>query len=290
VAELLTLREAADELGVHYMTAYKYVRTGRLPAQRAGAEWRVDRADLERLRTPAARVPAHTPGRPARAATRARLESRLLAADEPGAWAVVEAALAGGATPTDVHLDLLGPTLVDVGDQWAEGTLSIADEHRASSVAARIVGRLGPQFTRPGRRRGTVLVGLVEGEHHSLPGAMLADLLRAAGFAAIDLGAETPPDAFVDAARATPHLLAIGIGALMTVRLPTITATVARLRDAGITVPILVGGRGVPSAGHARATGADGWTGVDGTSAVQAFLDAVGAQPAPAPRSGGRTR
>ena len=100
-----------------------------------------------------------------------------------------------------MHLELLGPTLVDVGDQWAVGTLSIADEHRASSVAARIVGRLGPQFTRPRTRRGTVLVGFVEGEHHSLPGAMLADLLRAAGFDAVDLGAETPPDPFVDAAR-----------------------------------------------------------------------------------------
>ena len=291
MAELLTLREAAEELGVHYMTAYKYVRTGRLPAERAGAEWRVHRADVERLRAPAAvPLPAHTPGRPARAAARARLEARLLAADEPGAWAVVESALAGGATPVDVHLDLLGPTLVDVGDQWAEGTLTIADEHRASSVAARIVGRLGPQFTRPGRRRGTVLVGLVEGEQHSLPGAMLADLLRAAGFAAVDLGAETPPDAFVDAARGTPHLLAIGVGAHMTVRLPTITATVARLRDAGITVPVLVGGRGVPSAGHARATGADGWTGVDGASAVQAFLDAVAATAPPARQSGARTQ
>lgn len=278
MAELLTLREAADELGVHYMTAYRYVRTGRLPAERAGAEWRVHRADLERLRAPAGPALTHSPGRPARAATRARLEARLLAADEPGAWAVVEAALAGGASPADVHLDLLGPTLVDVGDQWAEGTLTIADEHRASSVAARIVGRLGPQFTRPGRRRGTLLVGLVEGEQHALPGAMLADLLRAAGFAAIDLGAETPPDAFVDAARATPHLLAIGVGALMTARLPTVTATVARLRDAGIAVPVLVGGRGVPSAGHARATGADGWTGIDGASAVQAFLDAVDAR------------
>ena len=64
----------------------------------------------------------------------------------------------------------------------------------------------------------------------------------------------------------------------------------ARLRDAGITVPVLVGGRGVPSAGHARATGADGWTGVDGASAVQAFLDAVAATAPPARQSGARTQ
>ena len=31
-AGLLSLQEAADRLGVHYMTAYRYVRTGRLRA------------------------------------------------------------------------------------------------------------------------------------------------------------------------------------------------------------------------------------------------------------------
>ena len=34
--ELITLHEAAARLGVHYMTAYRYVRTGRLPAERDG--------------------------------------------------------------------------------------------------------------------------------------------------------------------------------------------------------------------------------------------------------------
>jgi methanogenic corrinoid protein MtbC1 len=188
---------------------------------------------------------------------------------------VVEETLAAGASPADVHLQVLGPALVDVGDRWAEGELTIADEHRASGIAARVVGRLGPQFTRRGRRRGTVLVGMAEGEQHSLPGAMLADLLRAAGFAAVDLGANTPPETFVDAARATPHLLAVGVGAQMTVRLPVVAATVAQLRAAGNGVPVLVGGRGVPTAADARATGADHWTGPDSAGAVAAFETAI---------------
>ena len=37
----MTLQEVADSLGVHYMTAYRYVRQGRLPATRLGAEWRI---------------------------------------------------------------------------------------------------------------------------------------------------------------------------------------------------------------------------------------------------------
>jgi excisionase family DNA binding protein len=36
----LTLHEAADLLGVHYMTAYRYVRLGLLHASKAGVSWR----------------------------------------------------------------------------------------------------------------------------------------------------------------------------------------------------------------------------------------------------------
>ena len=47
--ETLSLHQAADELGVHYMTAYRYVRLGVLPAHREGRSWRVRRADLDTL-------------------------------------------------------------------------------------------------------------------------------------------------------------------------------------------------------------------------------------------------
>ena len=47
-ARHLSLHEAADLLGVHYMTIYRRVRLGILPARKIGGTWLVDRADLER--------------------------------------------------------------------------------------------------------------------------------------------------------------------------------------------------------------------------------------------------
>ena len=47
--ETLSLHEAAEALGVHYMTAYRYVRLGVLPAHREGRSWRVRRVDLDTL-------------------------------------------------------------------------------------------------------------------------------------------------------------------------------------------------------------------------------------------------
>ena len=93
VAALISLQEAADELGVHYMTAYRYVRTGRLPAVKEGAEWRVDPADLALLevgrRTTTAPVTGETEGGPDRRwrAEPLRLAGRLIDGDEPGALA-----------------------------------------------------------------------------------------------------------------------------------------------------------------------------------------------------------
>ncbi len=157
------LREAADRLGVHYMTVYRYVRTGRLAAVREGAEWRVQTEDVDHLRNgtePATRHP-----RGSRGVARDRLEARLIGGDEAGAWLVVESALASGASPSEIYLLLLVPTLAAIGDRWEAGDLTVADEHRATVVAQRLVGRLGPRTGAPwpharhgrarrGRRRG----------------------------------------------------------------------------------------------------------------------------------------
>jgi excisionase family DNA binding protein len=46
---VLQLREAADFLGVHYQTAYGWVRQGLLPATKAGRCYRVNVADVHAL-------------------------------------------------------------------------------------------------------------------------------------------------------------------------------------------------------------------------------------------------
>src|SRR5690606_17133972 len=49
-----TLREAADHLGVHYMTMYRYVRLGLIPAVKTAGSWRVTAVDLESFARPQA--------------------------------------------------------------------------------------------------------------------------------------------------------------------------------------------------------------------------------------------
>ena len=95
----LTLQEAADLLGVHYMTAYRYVRTGRLPGRRIGAHWHVRRVDLDQIvaAAPAGRT-ATTDGSPKRDYVR-RLTRLLVKGDEPEAWRLLQSALGTAVRP-----------------------------------------------------------------------------------------------------------------------------------------------------------------------------------------------
>ncbi len=265
--EPIGLHAAAERLGVHYMTVYRYVRTGRLPATRDGAEWRVDPDDVDRLRDaePSSRR------RGSRGSAPGRLERRLVAGDVPGAWAIVESALVSGADPAEIHLEILAPALRSIGEGWADGRLTVADEHRATVTAQRIIGQLGPRFARRGRTRGTVVIGAPAGELHALPSSMLADLLREAGYRVVDLGASTPPASFVDAARSADRLVAVCIGITARDLEGSAKATVDALHEAAIVAPVLVGGRAVADAAVAVSLGADGWSGADARSALAAI-------------------
>src|SRR5688572_17826902 len=263
----ITLQEAADSLGVHYMTAYRYVRTGRLPAMREGVKWMVRPADIEALRTP---VGERSPKGRAKSEGPAKLAARMVAGDEAGAWALLDAMLGSGTDPLELYLDILVPALRAVGDGWARGELSVADEHRAAAVAQRLVGRLGPRFARRGRKRGTVVVGAPRGEPHGLPCAIVADLLRGAGFEVLDMGADSPAESFVDSVQRANRLVAVLIGVTSRRHDAAVRETTQALQAAGILVPILVGGAAVTDERHARRLGADGWSGADGRSALAA--------------------
>ena len=268
----LSLQEAADRLGVHYMTAYRYVRLGLLPATKEGSAWRVAEADLERLSGPDGSA-SKGRGRQDPAPWASRLERRLVAGDEVGAWGVVEATLAAGAEPATIYLGVLAPALVAIGDAWAAGELDISVEHRASAIALRLVGRLGPRFARRGVSRGSVLLAAPQGDLHALPVALAADLVRGAGFDADDLGADLPHESLVRAVSGAQRLVAVALAATTRDNRSGVRDAVRLVRDAAGDVPVFVGGSGVPDEVAALRLGADGW-GRDGAALVD-LLDAA---------------
>lgn len=253
-------------LGVHYMTAYRYVRLGLLHATKQGGVWQVDHADLEAFRSGSSEARGNSPegtstegGGRRKAPWASRLEARLVAGDGRGAWGVVEAALAAGAELDAIYLDVLSPAMASIGQRWRDGELDVAIEHRATGIAFRLIGRLGPRFARRGRTRGSVLLGTPPGERHSLPVAMLGDLLRGEGWEVSDLGADMPIDSFVRTAVSMPDLAAVGVSVTMPEALPAAAELLEALAAAVPGTFLVVGGTAVADLEHALALGAEGW-------------------------------
>jgi MerR family transcriptional regulator, light-induced transcriptional regulator len=272
----LTLLEAADKLGVHYMTVYRYVRTGRLPATRVGGSWQVDPNDLAQVKPAGARSSRDPATRAS--ATKARLEARLLAGDEAGAWGLIEAALASDRSPAEVLLQLVAPALESIGDRWHDGELTVADEHLASAVAVRLISRIGARFGRRGPKRGSVVLTTPPAEQHSAPVAIAADLLRWAGFNVIELGADTPADALPGAVAGVSDLLAVAMACTTRDSTASARRTIAHLRAALPDTTVLLGGAAVTDADHALRLGADGFTGRRGDDLVRAVEDLADAR------------
>ncbi len=271
-APTLSLRDASDLLGVHYMTAYRYVRTGRLPAIRSCGIWVIRTSDVMALQRRRDRAREQPPRRGAGPAGRrvTELAERLVAGDSAGAWTIIEAALATATDPPGVYRGLLVPALRRIGDQWEAGHLRVADEHVATATVGRLLGRMGPHFSRRGRPRGSVVIAAPEGELHGMASALAADHVRWAGYATVDLGASTPPAAVVDALMSRPGAVLV-LSVTTPAAVPAMRATVRALRAAPATAATrcLVGGAGV-TARDVRGVDAS-WAGASADDLVTAL-------------------
>ena len=172
----IDLQSAADQLGVHYQTAYRWVRSGKLRADLIGGRYLVTREELDAVeverRTPSAPPP---PG-PKRITTSAsRMHDALVSGDERSARTVVRALLSQGTPLIAMVQQVIVPPLVRIGQAWSDGNLTILVEHRASAIVERIIGEIAPNPR--GRRRGTGCVA--EGGCFSGAGRGAAERRRA---------------------------------------------------------------------------------------------------------------
>lgn len=190
----MDLKTAAERLGVHYQTAYRWVRDGTLGAAKVEGSYRVDPVEIERLL--AQRSTPVPPPRVARVRSWSlhltRLYDALLSGDERTARVVVERLRDGGIDPVEICAQLIAPALRRIGEQWGHGKVSIAEEHRASAICTSLLATISVHPR--GRPRGVAVVTTVPGEGHALPGMMASLTLRAERWQVHQLGTQVPYD------------------------------------------------------------------------------------------------
>jgi MerR family transcriptional regulator, light-induced transcriptional regulator len=189
----------------------------------------------------------------------------LLAGSPRRAEAVVREAIELGLSEAEIDDTVIAPALRLVGDLWADGRLSIAEEHLASSISLRVM-TLQREAFRAARRRVThrILLAGAEGELHVVGLTMAASLLLGAGYDVRMIGADLPVGQ-LDAALMTHDPVVVGFTtatSLTSVHLPRAFDVVrARSPDASI----LVGGGGADP----------GWAVAHGVVLCEHVADAV---------------
>ncbi len=139
----------------------------------------------------------------------------------------------------DVVLEVIQPTLVEIGERWHRGEVTIGHEHQATAF---IKGRLAQLFEMAGSARHgpTVVIACGPGEYHEIGPLAVGIFLRRAGIRTHYLGADMP---IVDLARfarevrASAVLLSIGSSNGVDVVRPQIRL----LRE--VTPILILGGR-----------------------------------------------
>lgn len=192
----LDLQRAAVELGVHYQTAYRWVRTGKLPSQIVNGRYLIGQSDIDQLATQRTRPRVPKPPSTKRLhRTSERIHDALVSGDEAVVRQLARGLVAEGTSIAELIQAALVPALVRIGAEWHAGLLTIWVEHRASAIVERLLGELSPNPR--GRRRGTVMVAAVSGDLHSLPTSMAAVTLRSDNWTVEHLGADMPPSELV---------------------------------------------------------------------------------------------
>ncbi len=187
----MRLHEAADILGVHYQTAYGWVRDGKLPARMVAGGYDLAEADVRAFKAER-RLGREPPGQiQVRdwAAQVGRLYRAIANGEETQARRAMER-LSGAITMTDLCDRVIAPALRQIGDAWQTGAISIAQEHRATAICERLIAIHARQPS--GRPRGLAIAAAPAGERHGLPSLMASATLRENHWRVHHLGADLP--------------------------------------------------------------------------------------------------
>ncbi len=147
---------------------------------------------------------------------------------------------------------LIAPCLVEIGEDWFNGRISIATEHFATAY---LMGRLLALFNAlPVGQGALVLVACAPGERHEMGALMLALMLRRRGRNVRYLGADIPLRDLALAIREMRPGMVV-ISAMMAEAAEQLGGLPALLGNLLSTTRFVFGGRGFAADGMARQLG-----------------------------------
>lgn len=144
--------------------------------------------------------------------------------------------------------DILDQGLIEamdvVGDKFSKGGIFVPQMLRSAKTMQECVEVLKPHFQEDAMTtKGNIVIGTVKGDLHDIGKNLVGMMLEGAGFSIIDLGVDVAPEVFVDKIKEAQADI-LGMSALLSTTMPSMTQTIKALVDAGQRddVKVMIGG------------------------------------------------
>lgn len=191
-----------------------------------------------------------------------KLKQSIIDQDEDAVLAAVDAALADGIGAKTIIDEGLLQGLNVIGQQFEDEEIFLPELMQSALAFQAAMTILEPKIKEEGagtEKKGTVVLGTVKGDLHSIGKNILKLLYETSGFEVYDLGIDVDLFAFINKAKEVNADI-IAMSALLTTTLVGQRDVIDALKDAGDRdkYKVLIGG-GATTKEWADTIGADGW-------------------------------
>jgi 5-methyltetrahydrofolate--homocysteine methyltransferase len=157
---------------------------------------------------------------------------------------LVKDALTSGISAMDILDKGLVPGIRALGELFKDGEVYLPEILISTRAMNRGVGELQPHLAGVDiHRKGTVVLGTVEGDLHDIGKNLVGLMLGSNGFNVIDVGADVSADSFVSAAQ-EHNADIVAMSALLTTTITYFLTVIEALEKAGLRsrVKVMIGG------------------------------------------------
>jgi len=201
-----------------------------------------------------------------------RLANYIIEGTRDGLVADLERKRAAGTAPLDIINGPLMTGMAEVGRLFNANELIVAEVLQSAEAMKAAVTHL-EQFMEKAdtAKRGKVVLATVKGDVHDIGKNLVEIIFKNNGYEVVNLGIKVPPEELIKAYQ-EHHPDAIGLSGLLVKSAQQMVTTACDLKDAGIEIPLLVGGaalsakftqtRIAPSYGKAVCYAKDAMTGL----------------------------
>lgn len=171
-----------------------------------------------------------------------RLANYIIEGTRDGLIADLERKRAEGAAPLDIINGPLMSGMAEVGRLFNANELIVAEVLQSAEAMKASVNHL-EQFMEKAdtAKRGKIVLATVKGDVHDIGKNLVEIILKNNGYDVVNLGIKVPPEELIKA-YLQHHPDAIGLSGLLVKSAQQMVITASDLRDAGIEIPLLVGG------------------------------------------------